>query len=188
MADAAVEWFWDEAAGAFYDTSRDHERLITRPRDVTDNAVPAGTSLAVELLLRLAALTDDGAHRRRAARVLEALAEPMARHAIAFGHLLGAADLAVHGAVEVALVGGARAPGLDALAAEIARHYVPGLALAAGSPGGDVEVPLLRDRPAREGRATAYVCRGFVCDEPTTDPARLGAQLEAAVRAGSAAR
>jgi hypothetical protein len=188
LADAAVEWFWDEESGAFFDTSRDHERLITRPRDVTDNAVPAGTSLAVELLLRTAALTDDGAHRARATRVLEALAEPMARHGIAFGHLLGAADLAVHGAVEVALVGDARAPGLDALAAELARHYVPGLALAAGAPGGDAEVPLLRDRPAREGQATAYVCRGFVCDEPTTDPARLGAQLEAAVRAGSGTR
>src|SRR5688572_7665634 len=134
MADAAVEWFWDEGTGAFFDTSRDHERLITRPRDVTDNAVPAGTSLAVELLLRIAALTDDEQHRRRASRVLEALAEPMARHGIAFGHLLGAADLAVHGAVEVALVGEPRTPGLDALAAEIARHYLPGLALAAGAP------------------------------------------------------
>jgi uncharacterized protein YyaL (SSP411 family) len=184
LADAAVEWFWDEATGSFFDTSKDHERLITRPRDVTDNAVPSGSSLAVELLLRVAALTGDGEHRRRAARVLEALAEPMARHAIAFGHLLGAADVAVHGAVEVALVG-EREEGLAALAAELSRHYVPGLVLAAGAPGGDVEVALLRDRPMRDGRATAYVCRGFVCDEPTTEPERLGAQLESAARAAA---
>ena len=188
MADAAVEWFWDEGSGGFFDTSSDHERLITRPRDVTDNAVPSGTSLAVELLLRLSALTGDTAHRARATRVLEALAEPMARHGIAFGHMLGAADLAVHGAVEVALVGPRESGELDALAAEVARHYLPGLALAAGAPGGDVEVAieLLRDRPMRDGRATAYVCRGFVCDEPTTEPGRLGAQLEAAVAAGGA--
>ena len=185
MADAAVEWFLDEESGAFYDTSSDHERLITRPRDVTDNAVPSGTSLAVELLLRMSALTDDGGQRAHATRVLEALAEPMARHAIAFGHLLGAADLAVHGAVEVALVGEARTPELHALADEVARHYLPGLALAAGAPGGEVEVALLRDRPMRDGRATAYVCRGFVCDEPVTEPARLGAQLEAAARASA---
>ena len=188
MANAAVDWFWDDDTGAFYDTSSDHERLITRPRDVTDNATPSGTSLAVELLLRVSALTDDGGMRGRATRVLEALAEPMARHGIAFGHLLGAAELAVHGAVEVALVGERERGGLDALAAEVARHYLPGLALAAGAPGGDVEVALLRDRPMRDGRATAYVCRGFVCDEPTTEPARLGAQLEAAARSAAAMR
>ena len=50
MSDAAVAWFWDDATGAFYDTASDHETLITRPRDVTDNATPSGTSLAVELL------------------------------------------------------------------------------------------------------------------------------------------
>ena len=187
MAASAVEWFWEEERGAFFDTSRDHERLITRPRDVTDNAVPAGTSLAVELLLRLAALGDEPSYRAKATRVLESLAEPMARHAIAFGHLLGAADLAVHGATEVALVGDPGA-GRDALAAEVARHYLPALVLAGAPPGGGDDVALLRDRPARDGRPTAYVCRGFVCDEPTTDPARLGEQLEAAARSGAAPR
>jgi uncharacterized protein len=29
--------------------------------------------------------------------------------------------------------------------------------------------PLLKDRKALEGKSTAYVCRGFVCDAPTTD-------------------
>ena len=52
-----VRWFWDDTIGAFFDTASDHETLITRPRDVTDNAVPAGNSLAVELLLRLGTLT-----------------------------------------------------------------------------------------------------------------------------------
>ena len=36
---------------------------------------------------------------------------------------------------------------------------------------------LLEDRPARDGRATAYVCRGFVCRLPVTDPAALAAEL-----------
>jgi hypothetical protein len=38
-------------------------------------------------------------------------------------------------------------------------------------------VPLLRDRPLVDGRPTAYVCRGFVCDRPVTDPAALAALL-----------
>ncbi|OYV69844.1 MAG: thioredoxin domain-containing protein, partial [Gemmatimonadetes bacterium 21-71-4] len=91
---AIVGWFWDEETGVFFDTARDHEPLITRPRDVSDNATPSGTSLAVELSLRLAELFGDPEHRRRAERVLASLAEPMARHPLAFGHLLSAADLA----------------------------------------------------------------------------------------------
>ena len=178
-----MEWFWDDAARAFYDTARDHERLITRPREVTDNATPSGTALAVELLLRVGDLDDDGALRERAAWVLETLAEPMARHALAFGQLLGAADLAAHGATEVALVGDAAAPDFQALAREVSAHYLPGLVLAGGAPTADEDVALLRDRPAREGRATAYVCRHYACDEPATDPAPLGEQLERAARA-----
>jgi uncharacterized protein YyaL (SSP411 family) len=39
-------------------------------------------------------------------------------------------------------------------------------------------VPLLADRPALDGRATAYVCRGFACDAPTTAVVELRAALE----------
>ncbi|MDQ3950929.1 MAG: thioredoxin domain-containing protein, partial [Gemmatimonadota bacterium] len=66
LATSVIRWFWDDEAGAFYDTPHDHERLITRPRDVTDNATPSGTSLATELLLRLAELLRDADMRRRA--------------------------------------------------------------------------------------------------------------------------
>ena len=38
-------------------------------------------------------------------------------------------------------------------------------------------VPLLDDRPAVDGRATAYVCRGFVCKAPVTDASALEREL-----------
>ncbi|HET7457561.1 MAG TPA: thioredoxin domain-containing protein [Gemmatimonadaceae bacterium] len=187
IADACVARFWDDAAGAFYDTASDAEPLITRPRDVADNAVPSGTSLAVELLLKLAELGHDADMRRRAEWVLETLAEPMARHAVAFGHLLGAADMAVHGAVEVAIVGDPEGDDFRALAATVAREYVPSLALAGGKPGDDADsalgdrhaIALLEGRPAVGGAATAYVCRQYVCESPATTPEALGERLTA---------
>jgi uncharacterized protein YyaL (SSP411 family) len=42
-------------------------------------------------------------------------------------------------------------------------------------------VPLLLGRQAIDGRATAYVCRGFACQRPTTEPADLARQLQTAV-------
>src|SRR4029079_19478543 len=67
LADAAVNWVWDNDAGAFFDTPSDHETLVTRPRDVTDNATPSGTSLVAELLARLPGPPPAGRRRRPAA-------------------------------------------------------------------------------------------------------------------------
>jgi uncharacterized protein YyaL (SSP411 family) len=182
LTETMVEWFWDEAVGAFFDTARDHEALVARPREVTDNATPSGTSLAVELLLRVAEVTGDADMRRRATWVLETLAPAVERYAAAFGHLLGAADVAVHGSVEVALVGSPTERGFRDLAAEVGRHYLPALVLAGGMPDDSAGVGLLADRPMRGGRATAYVCRQYSCEAPVTEPGALGEQLERAGR------
>ena len=182
LADAAIAWFWDEATGAFFDTATDAEPLITRPREVTDNATPSGTSLVVELLLRLGELHHDVERRRRAVWVLETLSEQLARHGAAFGNLLGAADLAVHGPVEVALVGEPGAADFEALVAEVAMRYLPSLVLAGGPPRDTSPIELLAHRGLQDGQATAYVCRNYACDAPTTEAAELGAQLELAAR------
>jgi uncharacterized protein len=177
LASSIVRWFWDDEIGAFYDTPHDHERLITRPRDVTDNATPSGTSLATELLLRLSELMQDADLRRRATYVLETLAEPMAQHPSAFGHLLGAADMAVRGAVELALVGDPARPDFRALAEVAAGHYVPALVIAGGPAGQADDVALLAGRPPTGDRATAYLCRHYSCEAPATEPAELEDQL-----------
>ena len=185
IADAMLEWFWDDEVGAFFDTARDAEMLITRPRDSTDNATPSGTSLAVELLLYLAELQHDSEYRRRAVFALETLAEPMTRFPTAFGHLLGCADMEIYGAIEVALVGDPESADFRALERVVAGQYVPSLVLAGGSPGAESDVRLLDDRPMIDDMATAYVCRSYTCDKPVTDPDALSDQLENAARAGT---
>jgi len=182
LGDSMVAVFWDDATGQFYDTPADHEALITRPRDVTDNAIPSGTSLAVELLLRLAELSRDAEPARRAAWVLESLAEPMTRYPSAFAHLLLAADMHVHGAVELALVGDPQSGDFGALATAAASVYVPSLVLAGGRPGVSEGVGLLADRNTLALQATAYVCRQYLCDAPTRDAAALPQQLVHAAR------
>jgi len=183
LSDTIMRWFWDDDASTFFDTARDHEVLITRPRDVTDNATPSGLSLTIDLLLRLGDLLGDSESIRRARAALAANTEPMARYPLAFGHALTAGDMAVHGATEVAIVGDTGAPDFQALARELSARYVPSLVLAGGEPSlvlaGGVE--LLKDRGARDGGPTAYVCKGYVCDQPTSDPAGLARQLEALI-------
>jgi uncharacterized protein YyaL (SSP411 family) len=177
LADASVAHFWSDAGGVFYDTAADHEALITRPRDVTDNAIPAGTSLIVELLLIIAELTGDAGARRRANHVLGTLAGPMQQYGPMFGHLLGAADLSVHGAVEVAIAGDPAAGDFAELLRAVASRYVPSLVMAGGVAEAVSGIALMAGREPVGSAATAYVCHHYACRLPARDPAALAAQL-----------
>jgi len=180
LAHAMTEWFWDDGVGAFFDTPKDAENLITRPRDVPDNANPSGTSLAVDLLLSLAELCQDAEMKRRGMFVLESLATPLIRHPSSFGHLLGAADMGVNGAVEVAIAGRPGEKAFASLEHEVAVNYVPSLVLAGGSHGESDRISLLEGKDAHGGRATAYVCRSYACEEPASSPELLADQLKKA--------
>jgi hypothetical protein len=169
--------FWDDDIGAFFDTAHDAEPLVTRPRDVTDNAIPSGTSLAVELQLALSVVTGDSARRRRADYVIATLAGPVRQNPMAFGHLLGAADLAIHGPVELAIAGDPGTGAFRLLAANAAAVYVPSLIVLGGAGEAVVGLPLMEGRSADPDGARAFVCRGYACDLPTSDPAILTAQL-----------
>ena len=70
-----------DPAGGFFDTADDHERLITRPKDVQDNAVPSGGAMATTVLLRLAAWTGEGRYREAAERALGTVAPFLAEAA-----------------------------------------------------------------------------------------------------------
>ncbi len=92
LADGMVDLFWDEVAGQLYDTGRDHEELVIRPRDISDNAIPSGSSMAASVLLRLAVITGSSDHARRATASLRSMREFMGRAPMGSGHWLGALD------------------------------------------------------------------------------------------------
>ena len=177
LADSIMARFWDEDTQGFFDTASDSEPLVTRPRDVTDNAIPSGSSLAMELMLVLGDLFADGTYTRRATYLLETVAEPMARYPTAFGHALGAADFVVRGAVEIAIAGDPSEEAFGSLAREVANRYVPSLVLTGGAGKSAAGIALLEGRESAE--PMAYVCRSYACDAPTDDPGVLGEQLDA---------
>ena len=155
--------------GGFFDTAEDAETLVSRPRDPSDNASPSGHSALVHALLAYAAVTGSGRHRDAAEAALRSartLAERVPRFA---GWSLAAAEAAVTGPLEVAVVGEQGDPGRAALEQVARRSSSPGVMVLVGAPG-EQTVPLLEGRGLVEGRAAAYVCRGMVCDRPVTDP------------------
>jgi uncharacterized protein YyaL (SSP411 family) len=180
LAEAMVELFADPGGDGFYQTGRDAEQLVIRPRELFDNAVPAGSSMAADVLQRLGRLTGAQDTEQAGLAALRPVLGVLGRAPTGFGHALGAADFALARVREVAIVGRPGAADTEALLAEVWRTYQPNRVLAAAAPddaAAQGEVPLLADRPAREGRATAYVCEHFVCQQPVTEPRELAAQL-----------
>ena len=180
LVDAINELFWDIGRGIFYDTAADHEELVTRPRDYYDNASPSGTSVAVDVLLKLAVLLDRDDYRTRAQAVIEDLSGAIARIPGGFGRLLSALDFHLSTPYEIVVIGDPDAPDARALLGAVYSDYLPNKVVA-GRSESDQEaarlVPLLADRPKRDGKATAYVCVHYACQNPTTDPAELRTQL-----------
>ncbi len=180
LCDAMFELFWDAGSGTFYDTPADHEKLVTRPRDIYDNATPSGTSVAVDVLLKLALLLDRNDYRQRAEAVLENLSGGMEQLPGAFGRLLSALDFRLSSPLEVAIIGEPETADTRTLLRAVYSRYLPNKVVA-GRAEDDEEaaglVPLLANRPTRDGKATAYVCEGYVCQSPTTEPEELAEQL-----------
>jgi uncharacterized protein YyaL (SSP411 family) len=166
LADTMIERFADEENGGFFETSSDHEQLLSRRKDLEDHPIPSGNSSAAYALLRLAALTGEAGYEERAVGVLRLLHELAVTHPQAFGHLLQALDFHLARVQEVALVG----EDTGELARVVRGRFRPHLVLAGGAADG---VPLLEDRPPVDGRPAAYVCERFACQAPVTEPEDL---------------
>jgi len=183
LARVADEHFQDERGTGWYFTSDDHERLITRPRDLLDGALPSSVGVMLELLVRLEQLTGDAGLRRAWERAMAALQPLFAGAPGGFARALLALTRA-DAAATVVLAGGAGEDGLRrALRTSPDASRAAFLVPAAGVDGETgALLPLLAGKTARDGRAAAYVCRRGVCDAPVGD---AGA-LEAALAAGAA--
>jgi uncharacterized protein len=181
LAERLVADFWDPESGTFADTSDEHDRTVARPHGVIDNATPSANAVAADVLLRLALLTGDEEMDRRARSVLRAVAPAFERQPTAFGRMLSSADRALGEPIDAVIaapaVGDAGATGLSRA---VAGPYAPDLVIGVVVPGGPHAAwPLFADKVPRAGEATAYVCRGYTCDAPTSDAAQATAQVMA---------
>jgi uncharacterized protein YyaL (SSP411 family) len=181
LADELLRRFRDEERGGFYQTASDGEALVLRPKELFDNAVPSGNSVAADVLQRLASLTGEDEYESAARSALALVLDHAGRMPTAFGTALCAIDLAVSHVREVAVVGRPGGEDTRALVDEVlVKRFLPAHVLALADPDDDearAEVPLLRDRVEVDGRATAYVCERFVCKLPVTLPEELASQL-----------
>ncbi len=181
LAEHMLAHFWDAEHGGFFQTSDEHETLIARPKDLFDEAVPSGNAVAAHVLLQLSALLGEPEYDRRARATIELVTSALQQYPSAFATMLNALDFALAVPREVAIMGDLQDEATQRLIDALDARWQPNVVVAAADPTDTVAaelIPLLRERPQRDGQATAYVCRSFVCNLPTTDPAEMLRQLE----------
>ena len=173
-----IDQFWDDEDGGFFYTGRDHEELIVRSKNPFDNALPSGNSMGAMALLRLGTLLEREDWRDMATRILHLFGRHIREVPSGFGNMICALDLYLQGVVEVAILGDRDSADTVALLNVVNKTWRPYVVLCGGSDSVSDAIPLLKNRGMIDGRATAYVCRNFVCSEPVTDAQALEKLLD----------
>ena len=190
LADAMVSRFFDATSGGFFDSEvlRDQRALgvLSSPRKpFQDSPTPAGNPVAVIVLLRLYAYTNDRSYRERAEQTLRVLAGSAGQYGI-FVATYGIA--AVHFTrphTQVIIVGSdelARELGQTATASFALNRTV--LKLTANESVPQNLPPALAETipnlPAlKSGKSAALICSGFSCRPPIFEASQLARDLAA---------
>jgi uncharacterized protein YyaL (SSP411 family) len=176
LCDRMLELFWDARDGGFYSTGSDHEQLILRPKELLESVVPSPNAVASLVLQKLAVLTGNRNYAKRGVEVLRVARPFMERAPQATAAFLAALDFSLSAPREIVFVGDRTDPAASALLEEIWQRFLPNKVVAGSPPG--IDSPMLEGKRERNGHPTVFVCEGFTCQAPTTDPKVLASQLE----------
>jgi uncharacterized protein len=177
-ADEAIRLFSDDAGG-FFTTGTDAERLVTRPKELQDNATPSPNAVLALELQKLSHLTGERAYESRAIDAIRLVRDIVVRAPLGFGHWLGAIDFYTAPASEIVVIGDPQSPDTDSLLRTIRKRFRPNKVLVPTRTDSPLlnQLPLLQDRGAIDGAATAYVCHNGACKLPVTSAVELEKQL-----------
>jgi uncharacterized protein YyaL (SSP411 family) len=180
-ADAILAHFYDAAESTMYFTPDDGERILVRPVDSFDHAVPSAGAVAARLLLRLGALAD-AKYSGIGARVVERMAPAAFDNPLGMSVTVALADRLVRGGVDIVLVGPRDGAVLRDMAGAVQRTYVPDRTLAWADPTDPASTrasAVLSEGKPAHGEAAAYVCRGRSCSRALASAEELAAELGA---------
>jgi uncharacterized protein YyaL (SSP411 family) len=170
--DDALQRFGD-SSGRFFVTAANDERLLVRPRETGDGAIPAGNSVMVLNLIRLARMTANEAYEKRAHAALRTVSDDVHLAPSTFTHLLNALSFVLGPSQEIVLAG----DDVRTMQRAVNRPFAPDKVVL-HRPAGDAP-PIVKIAPFTEpqrpigGKATAYVCTNYLCRMPVTDPGKL---------------
>ncbi len=163
-----------------YFTSDDHGELITRLKDMHDNATPCANAVMASVLVRLGRICSRSDYVDLARQLVQGAAGVIDRAPLAAGQWLLALDELIGPAQEVVLVAGDRHDSSREILSALRRQYQPNTIVlfrdSATAYRSQHLAAMFRDRESR-GELTAYVCQGSTCQAPLVGKAPIGERL-----------
>ncbi len=174
-----LDHYLDPDHGGFFFTPDDCEELILRSREISDGALPSGNSVAMYILLRLAAITGDISLEETALEIPRAFSHVISDAPAGHTFLMCALELAGGPSREVVIAGEQNSDDANRMISALGRTYLPEVSLLFRSEEEKGRIaaiaPFTEGMSMEGGHSTAYVCSERTCQHPTTD---AGAMLE----------
>jgi uncharacterized protein YyaL (SSP411 family) len=170
-----IRLFWDQGRGGFYLTGVDGEKLLMRPREVYDGAIPSGNSVAAHNLLRLSRMTLEEEGEAKAAALMKAFSKEVNQGPAGYAQLLMALDFALGPSKEIMIVGDREDPLFEKMIKILYQNFLPNRVIVqrpveeAAAEEWVALIPFFKKKTAFGGKATAYVCENYTCKKPTND-------------------
>ena len=163
-----VEDFWNEEAGGFFLGSDNAEKLIVRSMTSYDGAIPSGNSVAVNVLNKLARISGNMHWADKAAKTLQTFERDLDRIPSSHAHMLSG-YIFDQNAKEVVVVGTDNEE-TRLFLNTLRNEYEPNRIILYKNGNNLSQVAPWTDTQERiDGKPTAYVCKDFQCNLPTTD-------------------
>jgi len=183
LAEKMLIDFWDEPQGGFYQTANFSEMAIARNKEAHDGAYPSGNSVAALDLIRLARMTGNTRFEEKAAQLIQAFSNDVARLPSAYVQLMIALDFALGPSSEVVIVGNPENEDTTKMLKALESRYLPRkvVLFRQSNKVHDEIVNLAKFTEflvTIDGRTTAYVCRNCVCGLPTNNVEVMLEQLD----------
>ncbi|GAB4144140.1 MAG: thioredoxin domain-containing protein [Planctomycetaceae bacterium] len=172
LASRMIERFSDSKDGGFFYTSDDHEALISRMKDSSDDATPSGNAMAATALLKLARLTGNTEWEDMAFKTLQMLSRQLKKYPMAGGQSLIAVDFLLGPSRELVVVEGSDSGDNLAVWNAIHQTFLPHCVVHKRTAEmNEDDLPailktILQQKTSIDGQVTLYACERGSCEEP----------------------
>ena len=167
-----LKLFWDSKGGGFFLYGKDSEKLIIRPKEIYDGAIPCGNSAAALNLLRLSYLTTNYEFQDKVKQLFENFADEIESSPISCSFSLAALLFSKYPVRQIIISAGENINEVKKVLEIINKKYNPfTISLLYSHLNKDLKqmYPSIESYIAIEGKFTVYLCENFICREPITD-------------------
>ena len=176
--DRMLDIFWDNNDGGLFLTPKDGEPLLIRPKEIYDGALPSGNSVALYNLLRLESLTANPDLGAKARLLVQTFSENIREVPSGYTQFLAGSYYMFSETVAVVIVGDPEARDTREMLSIIHKNFSPHFVTLVKNPDSSHDrlaalAPFTANYTAIDGKSTAYVCHGTICESPTTDANQL---------------